>query len=238
MACLIPNILLTLVRNENFAGKGIGAAAKAIEKNIEQAAALEGEDDDEEDVDDAPIFTPELARLKAKEAGKELPDEDEDDAEMDADDEEGGDKNKGRDAYPDEFSDSEEEKEDYTIRKTDSILVAATAESDHSNLEIYIYEHEKANLYVHHEVILGAYPLCLEWIPKWQDNKANLIAVGTFLPEIEIWNLDSESCDPVCILGDVSVSEAAKEEHNKSQANLAKKYKKKGNVPATMAYSE
>lgn len=117
-------------------------------------------------MDDAPIFTPELARLKAKEAGKPLPAEDEDDAEMDDSDEEGG-PNKGRDAYPDEFSDSEEEKEDYTIRKTDSILVAATAESDHSNLEVYIYEHEKGNLYVHHEVILGAYPLCLEWIPKW-----------------------------------------------------------------------
>lgn len=67
--------------------------------------------------------------------------------------------------YPEEFSDSEEEKEDYTIRKTDSLIVAATAESDHSNLEVYIYEHDKGNMYVHHEVILGAYPLCLEWIP-------------------------------------------------------------------------
>lgn len=157
-------------------------------------------------MDDAPIFTPELARLKAKEAGKPLPAEDEDDAEMDDSDEEGGEL-KGKNEYPDEFSDSEEEKEDYTIRKTDSLLVAATAESDHSNLEVYIYEHEKGNLYVHHEVILGAYPLCLEWIPKWQGNKANLIAVGTFLPEIEIWNLDSESCDPVAILGDVGTSE-------------------------------
>ena len=139
-------------------------------------------------------------------------DDGEDDAEMDDDDEAGGKAAAGRkgardDAYPDEFSDSEEEKEDYTIRKTDSILVAATAESDHSNLEVYIYEHEKANLYVHHEIILGAYPLCLEWIPKWQGSKANMIAVGTFLPEIEIWNLDSESCDPVTILGDVSISE-------------------------------
>ena len=141
-----------------------------------------------------------------------MPADCEDDEEMDDEDED-GEGLKGRDAYPDEFSDSEEDKEDYTIRKTDSILVAATAESDHSNLEVYIYEHEKGNLYVHHEVILGAYPLCLEWIPKWQGNKANLIAVGTFLPEIEIWNLDSESCDPVAILGDVSVSEQVKDDH-------------------------
>lgn len=69
--------------------------------------------------------------------------------------------------YPDEFSDSSEEKDDYTIRKSDSIIVAATAENDHSNLEVYIYEHETANLYVHHEIILASYPLCIEWLPKW-----------------------------------------------------------------------
>ena len=168
------------------------------------------DEDEEEDADDVPIFTPELARLKAKEQGKPMPEFDAENDEMDEEDEDEG---NGRDQYPDEFSDSEEEKEDYTIRKTDSIIVAATAESDHSNLEVYIYEHEKANLYVHHEVILGAYPLCLEWIPRWQGSKSNLIAVGTFLPEIEIWNLDSESCDPVAVLGSIDLSEQAKGEH-------------------------
>lgn len=92
---------------------------------------------------------------------------DKDDADMEAELDDDGKEVNNRDQYPEEFSDSEEEKEDYTIRKTDSIIVAATAESDHSNLEVYIYEHEKANLYVHHEVILGAYPLCLEWIPAF-----------------------------------------------------------------------
>lgn len=87
-----------------------------------------------------------------------------DDADPDQEDEE----NDGKKAdYPDAFSDSEEEKEDYTIRKTDSIIVAATAENDHSNLEVYIYEHEHGNLYVHHEIILGSYPLCIEWLPVW-----------------------------------------------------------------------
>lgn len=118
-------------------------------------------------MNDAPIFTPELARLKAKEAGMPVQEMDKDDADMEAELDDDGKEVNNRDQYPEEFSDSEEEKEDYTIRKTDSIIVAATAESDHSNLEVYIYEHEKANLYVHHEVILGAYPLCLEWIPAF-----------------------------------------------------------------------
>lgn len=68
---------------------------------------------------------------------------------------------------PEEFSDSEDEKEDFTIRKTDSLLVTATAENDHSNLEIYIYDHKTSDLYVHHEIILSAYPLCLEWLHTW-----------------------------------------------------------------------
>jgi hypothetical protein len=46
------------------------------------------------------------------------------------------------DEYPSEFSDSEDEKDDFTIRKTDSLIVAATAEDDFSNLEVYIYDHK------------------------------------------------------------------------------------------------
>ena len=46
------------------------------------------------------------------------------------------------DQYPDEFSDSSEEKDDYTIRKSDSLIVAATAEDDFSNLEVYVYDHK------------------------------------------------------------------------------------------------
>ena len=67
----------------------------------------------------------------------------------------------------DDFSDSEEDKEDFTIRKSDSIIVSATAENDHSNLEVYVYDHKTSDLYVHHEIILGAYPLCLEWLNTW-----------------------------------------------------------------------
>ena len=138
---------------------------------------------------------------------------------MDEDSDDGG-KKQPNEQKMDEFSDSEEEKEDYTIRKTDSLIVTATAENDHSNLEVYIYEHEKANLYVHHEIILGAYPLSLEWLPKWMGQKSNMIAVSTFLPEIEIWNLDSEAGDPIAILGSIEKSEEAK---NQAQGKISKK---------------
>ncbi len=156
------------------------------------------------DSEDAPIFTPELAKLKAKEMGLEHVSDDDMDAEAPEDiEEDDGPKVE----YPDAFSDSSEEKEDYTIRKTDSIIVAATAENDHSNLEVYIYEHETANLYVHHEIILSSYPLCMEWLSEWQGQKTNMMIVGTFTPEIEIWNLDSENCEPVAVLGSFNEAE-------------------------------
>ena len=214
----------------------IAVVAKQLAQNMEDMDIdeQEGVDDDGDDVEDMPIFTPELAMLKAKEKGEVYVDDqpedggdDDMDVDGDSDDSDGGKKQKEQ--KMDEFSDSEEEKEDYTIRKTDSLIVTATAENDHSNLEVYIYEHEKANLYVHHEIILGAYPLSLEWLPQWMGQKSNMIAVSTFLPEIEIWNLDSEAGDPIAVLGSVEKSEEAK-----NQA-LGKKSK---NQQSNLVFSE
>lgn len=110
-------------------------------------------------------------------------------------------KGKGEDNYPDAFDDSEEEKEDYTIRKSDALLVSATAENEHSNLEVYIYDHNTSDLYVHHEIILGSYPLCLEWLSHYNGKRTNLVVVGTFLPQIEVWDLNKEDCEPLFTLG-------------------------------------
>lgn len=68
--------------------------------------------------------------------------------------------------YPEGFEDiSEEDKEDYTIKKTDSILVAAKLQGDYSTLEVYVYEENTCNLFVHHEIVLSAFPLCMEFLP-------------------------------------------------------------------------
>lgn len=113
------------------------------------------------------------------------------------------------------MEDSEEEKEDYTIRKTDSLIVVATAENDHSNLEVYIYDHKTSDLYVHHEILLGSYPLCLEWLPTWKGRKSNLVIVGTFLPQIEIWDLNKEDCEPIALLGELQDKKSNKKKKGK-----------------------
>lgn len=100
--------------------------------------------------------------MKAEAEGKEyhMEKEEGDDEEMAADDDD-KDEDQNDKKYPEQFSDSEEEKEDFTIRKSDGLLVAATADNDHCNLEVYVYEHDKANTYVHHEIILSSYPICM-----------------------------------------------------------------------------
>lgn len=68
---------------------------------------------------------------------------------------------------------------------------------------------EDLNLYVHHDIALPEFPLCLAWMdcpPFQQDGGQNTIgsyiAVGTFNPAIEIWNLDVlDPLEPSAILG-------------------------------------
>jgi periodic tryptophan protein 1 len=68
--------------------------------------------------------------------------------------------------------------------------------------------------------LLGSYPLCLEWLSTWQQEKTNHIIVGTFLPEIEIWNLDSEAVEPTAILGSLEKSEMFKAGQYKGSEDL------------------
>lgn len=123
------------------------------------------------------------------------------------------------------LEDSEEEKEDYTIRKSDSLIVAATAENDHSNLEVYIYDHKTSDLYVHHEIILSSYPLCMEWLHNLGGQKRNYMVVGTFLPEIEVWDLDREDCEPVFTLGGLPDS-ATQGKSKKKKKSIINKFNK------------
>ena len=64
------------------------------------------------------------------------------------------------DQYPSYSSDSEEEKDYFRIRKTDSLIFAATEEEDLSNMEVYIYNYQTQDLYVYYEIILSALQLC------------------------------------------------------------------------------
>lgn len=79
--------------------------------------------------------------------------------------------------------DREEELEDLRILDTDGLLLAATTDSDLSHLAFYVYEEEQGNCYVHHDVLLGAYPLCMAWMninPKDAQGNFNSILFYLF----------------------------------------------------------
>ena len=124
--------------------------------------------------------------------------------------------------------DDDQEREELQILSTDNMVVAAKVEDEVAHLEIYVYEDEADNLYVHHDIMLPAIPLCVEWIDLPVGNsaadanlKGNYVAVGTFDPDIEIWDLDTIDCMyPNAILGEG-------EDHSKAEAGSEKEKKKR-----------
>lgn len=124
--------------------------------------------------------------------------------------------------------DDDEEREELQVLATDNMVVAAKVEDEVAHLEIYVYEDEADNLYVHHDIMLPAIPLCVEWLdlpvgkPAGdQDARGNYVAVGTMDPDIEIWDLDTVDCMyPNAILGQGG-------EGNKEAADPDKKKKKR-----------
>lgn len=63
----------------------------------------------------------------------------------------------------------------------------------------------EANLYVHHDIMLPAFPLAVAWLdcdPAGLRAAANMAAVGSYDTGIEIWDLDVlDSVEPAAVLG-------------------------------------
>ncbi|KAF8242353.1 WD domain-containing protein [Wilcoxina mikolae CBS 423.85] len=120
----------------------------------------------------------------------------------------------------------EEEREELQILPTDNLLLVGKVEDEVAHLEVYIYEDEHDNLYVHHDIMLPAIPLCLEWLdvpvdstkPLTSEDRANVVAIGTTDPDIEIWDLDTvDSMFPNAILGAGNDEKAAKRKKKKKR---------------------
>ena len=129
-------------------------------------------------------------------------------------------------------NDEDEERQELQILAMDNMIVAAKVEDEVAHLEVYVYEDEADNLYVHHDIMLPAIPLCVEWLdlPIGKDvnvvdpdSKGNYVAVGTFDPDIEIWDLDTIDCMyPNAILG-----QGGEDMQGNNTEEVAKKKKKR-----------
>lgn len=139
----------------------------------------------------------------------------------------------------------DEDREELQILATDNMLMAAKVEDEVAHLEIYVYEDEADNLYVHHDIMLPAIPLCVEWLDLpvgkstvEKDSRANFVAVGTFDPDIEIWDLDTIDCMyPNAILGQGGETSAngSGEKAKKKKKRKSKKANDDYHVDAVLA---
>ncbi|CAM9122793.1 unnamed protein product [Phaeothamnion confervicola] len=116
----------------------------------------------------------------------------------------------------DDDDDQGSDAEDNIVGVTDAVLLVANTEEDEfSSLEMHVYDESGGgNFYVHHDVTLPSLPLCLAWMdvaPCPVDDETDetgevgsYVAVGTFEPAIEIWNLDVlDPLEPSAILGGI-----------------------------------
>ncbi|XP_058087364.1 uncharacterized WD repeat-containing protein C17D11.16-like [Magnolia sinica] len=116
----------------------------------------------------------------------------------------------------DKDDDDEEEIEDMTIKPSDAVIVCARNEDDVSHLEVWILEESEdgdSNMYVHHDIILPAFPLCTSWLDcnLKSGDKGNFIAVGSMELAIEIWDLNLiDEVQPFMVLGGISKKKKSK----------------------------
>ncbi|KAK9826967.1 hypothetical protein WJX74_002048 [Apatococcus lobatus] len=98
------------------------------------------------------------------------------------------------------------------VQPDDHLIVTSRSEDDVSYLEVWVYQEAEStgdvpNIYVHHDLLLPAFPLSLAWVGCERLGGApgrNFAAVGTSDPGIEIWDLDaSDAVEPVVTLGGV-----------------------------------
>ncbi|KAF3061129.1 putative WD repeat-containing protein C17D11.16 [Daldinia childiae] len=213
---------------------------KANEPDHKSSAQNEEADAEDIDIDDADL----------KEYDLEHYDDDEDEAEGQRMDMFGNikslayyDSNKD-DPYitiPDGQDEDDEDREELQILATDNLLLAAKVEDELAHLEVYVYEDEADNLYVHHDIMLPAIPLCVEWldIPVSKnsvdkDSVANFVAIGTMDPDIEVWDLDTIDCMyPNAILG--QGSNPQEEEKKKKKKKKSKKANDEYHVDAVLS---
>ncbi|KAK9467863.1 WD40-repeat-containing domain protein [Lipomyces arxii] len=142
--------------------------------------------------------------------------------------------------------DEEEEREELQVYGTDNLLLVTKTQDNLSQLEVYVYDEPDKNLYVHHDILLPSFPLCVEWLDvrvgrtrTADDTTGSFAAVGTFEPTIEIWNLDVvDGMYPDAILGSTDPDVVPEKKTKKGKkTKKTKKANEKYHVDAVLALS-
>lgn len=129
---------------------------------------------------------------------------------------------------PDDADASDDE--DLALSDKDAIILVGKTEEEHSMLEVHVLSEADSNLYVHHDFALPSFPLCTAFVdlnPKTGE-RGSFVAVGTFQPGIELWNLDVlDVLEPTLTLGGRLPPDHDKVVALRAKCKKNKKFKKK-----------
>jgi len=87
-------------------------------------------------------------------------------------------------------SDTDSDKLDEILKPDDNLVLVGNVKKTECSLEVYVYNDNDKDFYIHHDIILKHPPLCLEWF----GSVGNFCALGSMSAMIEVWDLDLIGC--------------------------------------------
>lgn len=87
-------------------------------------------------------------------------------------------------------SDTDSDKLDEILKPDDNLVLVGNVKKNECSLEVYVYNGNDKDFYIHHDIILKHPPLCLEWF----GSIGNFCALGSMSAMIEVWDLDLIGC--------------------------------------------
>lgn len=87
-------------------------------------------------------------------------------------------------------SDTDSDKLDEILKPDDNLVLVGNVKKNECSLEVYVYNGNDQDFYIHHDVILKHPPLCLEWF----GSMGNFCALGSMSAMIDVWDLDLIGC--------------------------------------------
>jgi len=87
-------------------------------------------------------------------------------------------------------SDTDSDKLDEILKPDDNLVLVGNVKKTECSLQVYVYNGNDKDFYIHHDIILKHPPLCLEWF----GTMGNFCALGSMSPIIEVWDLDLTGC--------------------------------------------
>jgi len=89
-----------------------------------------------------------------------------------------------------EESDTDSDKLDEILKPDDNLVLVGNVKKTECSLQVYVYNGNDKDFYIHHDIFLKHPPLCLEWF----GTMGNCCALGSMSAIIEVWDLDLTGC--------------------------------------------